>query len=60
LLLRKVGDQTKKRQDPITIVQKKLKNDPDHLEQIEREVTKEIEQKVNKALEIFEGGEDND
>jgi len=60
LLLRKIGGQTKKKVDPIVIVQKKLKDDPDHLKQIEEEVTKEVEQSVNKALEIFEGGIKND
>jgi TPP-dependent pyruvate/acetoin dehydrogenase alpha subunit len=56
LLLRKIGGQTKKKVDPIVIIQKKLKNDPGRLKQIEEEVTKEIEQSINKAFEIFEGG----
>jgi len=60
LLLRKIGGQTKKKADPIVIIQKKLKNDPDRLKQIEEEVNIEIEQKVNKALEIFEGGIKNE
>ncbi|NVM37541.1 MAG: thiamine pyrophosphate-dependent dehydrogenase E1 component subunit alpha [Candidatus Lokiarchaeota archaeon] len=60
LLLRKIGGQVKKRVDPIVIIQKKLKNDPDRLKQIDEEVTKEIEQIINKALEIFEGGMKND
>ena len=56
MLLRKIGGQTKKKVDPIVITQKKLKDDPDRLKQIEEEVAKEIEQIINKALEISEGG----
>ncbi len=59
LLFRKIGGQTKKKVDPIVIIQKKLKNDPDRLKQIEEEVSKEIENIINKALEIFEGGMKN-
>ncbi|MFX0003587.1 MAG: thiamine pyrophosphate-dependent dehydrogenase E1 component subunit alpha [Candidatus Hodarchaeota archaeon] len=59
LLLRKIGGQTKKKVDPIVIIEKKLKNDPDRLKQIEEEVTKEIDQVVNKTLEIFDGGMNN-
>ncbi|MFX0040605.1 MAG: thiamine pyrophosphate-dependent dehydrogenase E1 component subunit alpha [Promethearchaeota archaeon] len=59
LLLRKIGGQTKKKLDPIVIIQKKLKNNPDRLKQIEEEVSMEIEQKINKTLEIFEGGVKN-
>jgi pyruvate dehydrogenase E1 component alpha subunit len=55
-LLRKIGGQTKKKVDPIVIIQKKLKNEPDRLKQIEEEVTREIEQSIDKTLEIFEGG----
>ncbi|MFW9971679.1 MAG: thiamine pyrophosphate-dependent dehydrogenase E1 component subunit alpha [Candidatus Odinarchaeota archaeon] len=55
-LFRKIGGQTKKKVDPLVIIQKKLKNDPDRLKQIEEEVTKEIEQSINKALEIYGGG----
>jgi pyruvate dehydrogenase E1 component alpha subunit len=60
LLLRKIGGQTKKKVDPIVIIQKKLKNDSDRLKQIEEEVNREIEQIVNRVLEIFEGGMKND
>ncbi len=56
LLFRKIGGQTKKKVDPIVIIQKKLKNDPDRLKKIEEEVSKEIEQIINKSLEISEGG----
>ncbi|MFX1410434.1 MAG: thiamine pyrophosphate-dependent dehydrogenase E1 component subunit alpha [Promethearchaeota archaeon] len=56
LLLRKVGGQLKKKFDPIVSIQKKLKDDVDRLKHIEKEITKEIEQIVNKALEIFKGG----
>ncbi|MFX1232923.1 MAG: thiamine pyrophosphate-dependent dehydrogenase E1 component subunit alpha [Promethearchaeota archaeon] len=59
LLLRKIGGQTKKKLDPIADVQKKLKNEQDRLRQIEQEVTKEVEQSINRALEIFEGGMKN-
>jgi pyruvate dehydrogenase E1 component alpha subunit len=59
LLLRKIGAQTKKKVDPIIITQKKLKNKPDRLKQIEKELINEIEQLVNNALEIFEGGMKN-
>ncbi len=59
LLFRKIGGQTKKKVDPIVIIQKKLKNDPDRLKQIEEGVVSEIEQSINKALEIFEGGMKN-
>jgi TPP-dependent pyruvate/acetoin dehydrogenase alpha subunit len=57
-LLRKIGGQLKKKFDPLVVVQKKLKDNPDRLKQIEQEVSKEIEQIVNKALEI--GGMKND
>jgi hypothetical protein len=60
LLLRKIGGQLKKKVDPIVIIQKKLKNDPDRLKKIEEEVAIEIEQIVNNALKIFEGGVRND
>jgi len=60
LLLRKIGGQTKKKWDPIVFTQKKLKEDTDRLKQIEEEVTKEIEEKVNSALEISKGGMNND
>ncbi|MGB5910526.1 MAG: thiamine pyrophosphate-dependent dehydrogenase E1 component subunit alpha [Promethearchaeia archaeon] len=60
LLLRKIGGQLKKKVDPIVVIQKKLKNDPDRLKQIEEEVTKEIEQIINSALSIFKGGMKND
>ncbi|MFX1328845.1 MAG: thiamine pyrophosphate-dependent dehydrogenase E1 component subunit alpha [Promethearchaeota archaeon] len=59
LLFRKIGGQTKKKVDPIVITQKKLKNDPDHLKQLEEEVANEIEQIINKSVEIFEGGMKN-
>ncbi|MFX0034382.1 MAG: thiamine pyrophosphate-dependent dehydrogenase E1 component subunit alpha [Candidatus Hermodarchaeota archaeon] len=59
LLFRKIGGQTKKKTDPIVIIQKKLKSDPDRLKQIEEEVVREIEQSINKTLEIFEGGMKN-
>ncbi|MFX1355304.1 MAG: thiamine pyrophosphate-dependent dehydrogenase E1 component subunit alpha [Promethearchaeota archaeon] len=59
LILRKIGGQTKKKVDPIVILQKKLKDDPDRIKQIEEEVTKEVEQSINKALEIFGGGSKN-
>ena len=60
LLLRKIGGQLKKKADPIVLIQKKLKNDPNRLKQIEEEVTKDIEQIVNSALKIFKGGMKND
>jgi len=60
LLLRKIGGQLKKKVDPIVVIQKKLKNDPNRLKQIEEEVTKDIEQIVNSALKIFKGGMRND
>ena len=60
LLLRKIGGQLKKKVDPIVVIQKKLKNDADRLKQIEEELTKEIEQIVKNALEIFKGGMKND
>ncbi len=56
LILRKIGGQFKKRMDPIVVIQKKLKNDADRLKQMEEELTKEIEQIVKNALEIYEGG----
>ncbi|MFW9998806.1 MAG: thiamine pyrophosphate-dependent dehydrogenase E1 component subunit alpha [Candidatus Hodarchaeota archaeon] len=59
LLFRKIGGQTKKKVDPIVVTQKKLKNDPDRLKKIEEEVSRKIEQTINKALEIFEGGMKN-
>jgi len=55
-LLRKIGGQTKKKLDPVTIIQKKLKDSPDRLKEIEDELINEIEQFVSKTLEIFEGG----
>jgi pyruvate dehydrogenase E1 component alpha subunit len=60
MLLRKIGGQTKKKWDPIVFIKKKLKDDADRLKQIEEEVTKEIEQVVNNALEISKGGMKND
>ncbi|MHA2429458.1 MAG: thiamine pyrophosphate-dependent dehydrogenase E1 component subunit alpha [Promethearchaeota archaeon] len=60
LLVRKIGGQVKKKVDPIVVIQKKLKNDTSRLKQIEEEVTKEIKQTVNNALEIFKGGMKND
>jgi len=60
LLLRKIGGQLKKKVDPIVVIQKKLKNDPDRLKQIEEEVSIEIEQIINKALNIYNGGMKND
>lgn len=60
LLLRKIGGQLKKKFDPLVVVQKKLKDNADRFKQIEQEVRKEIEQIVNKALEIFNGGMNND
>jgi len=59
LLFRKIGGQTKKKVDPIVITQKKLKSDPNRLKQIEEKVAREIEQLINKALEIFERGMKN-
>ncbi|MFX0181110.1 MAG: thiamine pyrophosphate-dependent dehydrogenase E1 component subunit alpha [Candidatus Hodarchaeota archaeon] len=59
-LLRKIGGQLKKKVDPIVVIQKKLKNDPNRLKQIEEEVVKDIEQIVNKALKISKGGMTND
>lgn len=56
MILRKIGNQTKKKFDPIVYIQKKLKNDPDRLKQIEGEVAKDIEQILNKTLEISKGG----
>jgi pyruvate dehydrogenase E1 component alpha subunit len=58
-IVRKIGGQFKKRMDPLVVIQKKLKNDADKLKQIEEEVSKEIEQIVKKALEIYEGGINN-
>jgi len=60
LLLRKIGGQTKKKGDPIVFIKKKLKDEADRLKQIEEEVAKDIEQIVNKALEISKGGMKND
>ena len=60
LLLRKVGGQLKKKVDPIVVIQKKLKSDPDRLKKIEEKVAIEIEQIVNNALKMFEGGMKND
>ncbi|MFW9952731.1 MAG: thiamine pyrophosphate-dependent dehydrogenase E1 component subunit alpha [Candidatus Thorarchaeota archaeon] len=59
LLLRKIGGQTKKKLDPLVVIQKMLKDEPDRLIQIEKEVDMEIEQLVKRALEIFEGGTKN-
>ena len=59
MLLRKIGNQTKKKFDPITNIQKKLKTDPERLKQIEEEVTNEIKQIINKTFEI-KGGLNND
>ena len=60
LLLRKIGGQTKKKGDPIVFIKKRLKDEADRLKQIEEEVAKDIEQIVNKALEISKGGMKND
>jgi pyruvate dehydrogenase E1 component alpha subunit len=60
LLLRKIGGQLKKKFDPIVFTQKKLKDNAERLEQIEEEITKEIEEVVYKALEIFKGGVKDD
>ncbi|MFX0019220.1 MAG: thiamine pyrophosphate-dependent dehydrogenase E1 component subunit alpha [Promethearchaeota archaeon] len=60
LLLSKIRGQLKKKVDPIVVIQKKLKNNPDRLKQIEEEVSIEIEQIVNNALNIFTGGMKND
>jgi len=60
LLLRKIGGQTKKKGDPIVFIKKKLKDEADRLKQIEEEVAKDIEQIVNKALEISKGVMKND
>ncbi|MFX1500265.1 MAG: thiamine pyrophosphate-dependent dehydrogenase E1 component subunit alpha [Promethearchaeota archaeon] len=60
LLLRKIGGQTKKRVDPIVIIQKKLRSESDRLKQIDRQLSNEIEQSINNALEISEGGIEND
>ena len=60
LLLRKIGGQTKKKGDPIVFIKKKLKDDADRLKQIEEEVTKDVEQIVNNALEISKGGMKNE
>lgn len=60
LLLRKVGGQLKKKVDPIVIIQKKLKNDPDSLKKIEEEVATEVDQIVDTTLKIFKGGMRND
>ncbi|MFX1377604.1 MAG: thiamine pyrophosphate-dependent dehydrogenase E1 component subunit alpha [Promethearchaeota archaeon] len=59
LLFRKIGGQTKKKVDPLVIIQKRLKNDPDRLKKIEEEVSREIEEIIKKSLEIFEGGSKN-
>ncbi len=56
LILRNIGGQFKKRMDPIVVIKKKLKIDADRLKEIEKEVTKEIEQIIKNALEIYEGG----
>jgi len=60
LLLRKIGGQTKKKVDPIQIMQKKLKSDPNRLKQIDDEVNKEIEHLIKEVLTISEGGIKND
>ncbi len=60
MLLRKIGGQTKKKGDPIVFIKKKLKDDADRLKLIEEEVTKQIDQVVNNALEISKGGMKND
>jgi len=56
LLVRKISGQTKKKVDPIVIIQKKLRSDPDRLKQVEEEVTKEIELIINEVMGIFAGG----
>lgn len=60
LLLRKIGGQLKKKVDPIVVIQKKLKDDPDRLKKIEEEVAIEIEQIIKSTLKIFKGGMKND
>ena len=60
LLVRKIGGQTKKKGDPIIFIKKRLKDEEDRLNLIEEEVTKDIEQLVNQALEISKGGMEND
>ncbi|MFX1447168.1 MAG: thiamine pyrophosphate-dependent dehydrogenase E1 component subunit alpha [Promethearchaeota archaeon] len=60
LLVRKIGGQTKKKGDPIVFIKKKLKEDENRLKQIEEEISKEIEELVDKALEIHKGGMKHD
>ncbi|MFX1366370.1 MAG: thiamine pyrophosphate-dependent dehydrogenase E1 component subunit alpha [Promethearchaeota archaeon] len=60
LLLRKIGGQTKKRVDPIAIIQKKLRHESERLKQIDQQLSNEIEQSINNVLEISEGGMKND
>jgi TPP-dependent pyruvate/acetoin dehydrogenase alpha subunit len=60
LLLRKIGGQLKKKMDPLILIQKKLKNETDRLKLMEEELSKEIKQIVNKTLELYKGGMEND